>query len=309
MKRSQRNEKKAYTLSFFGALVMALLGFGFAYLTSSDAILLDGVFSSINMIMIATTLYVCIKILPLVNHRFQFGLSQMEPIINIAKACLFVSVIVFASYSAIIVILKGGRQINFDLGILYALVATIGCLIIAIILVRMNKAYPTPLLSVETKGWMVDTALSSAILFVFFISKLIETTQWEHYLPYVDPCVLLTISLIVIPIPIAIFKDNFLELLTSAPSIEKQQEIETILTKVLSRYAIDDFAVRSGKTGRQLDIWVMCLRKRDVERSMHDLDEIRRALYTAFEVPNSHIHIYIEATADEKIYHLEIAYP
>ena len=222
MSSVKKSEQRAYTFSFFGAFFMAVLGFLFAFATDSEAILLDGVFSSINMAMIALTLYVCIKVLPLVNNRFQFGLSQMEPIINIAKACLFAAAIIFAIYSAVVVILHGGRRINFDLGIIYALAATLGCLLMTRLLSVMNKVNPTPLLVVEVKGWLVDAALSSAILFVFLISRLIQNTTWAVYLPYVDPSVLLIISVVIIPIPLTIFKDNFLELLTSAPSIEKQ---------------------------------------------------------------------------------------
>lgn len=308
MSSVKKSEQRAYTFSFFGAFFMAVLGFLFAFATDSEAILLDGVFSSINMAMIALTLYVCIKVLPLVNNRFQFGLSQMEPIVNIAKACLFAAAIIFAIYSAVVVILHGGRRINFDLGIIYALAATLGCLLMTRLLSVMNKINPTPLLAVEVKGWLVDAALSSAILFVFLISRLIQNTTWAVYLPYVDPSVLLIISVVIIPIPLTIFKDNFLELLTSAPSIEKQAKIEKILTKILAQHGINEFSIRTGKTGRQLDIWVMCLRQEKQENSIDNIDSIRRELYKKFEVPGSHICLYIEATADETIYERETAY-
>lgn len=54
----QEREQFALKLSIVGTLLMAVLDFGFAYLTNSDAVMLDGVISLVGFTMSLLTLYV-----------------------------------------------------------------------------------------------------------------------------------------------------------------------------------------------------------------------------------------------------------
>ena len=56
--RKASKERSALRLSIWGALVMAFLGFLFAFLTSSQAILLDGIFSLLGCGLAVATLHV-----------------------------------------------------------------------------------------------------------------------------------------------------------------------------------------------------------------------------------------------------------
>jgi len=306
MEKNILHEKRAYQLSLFGAFFMAALGFAFAYLTHSEAILLDGVFSLINMLMIGLTLFVFLRILPVVNNRFQFGMAQAEPMLNLVKAILFLCAIVFAIYSATVALIQGGRTIDFGLGVWYALIASVGCFLIVAIIHRINKKNPSPMLDVEKKGWMVDGFLSSAVFFVFIVGSLLKNTQWSIYLDYVDPIMVLFISTAIVPIPVKIFKDNFFELLLSAPSVKVQAEIDEKIQEVFKNYPIDDFYIRSAKTGRYFTVWIMCLNNEHQPMSMSDYDAIRQKLYKKFDVPVSKMYIYLEITTKPKIYEFEI---
>ncbi len=306
MEKNKLSEKRAYILSLFGAFFMAALGLGFAYLTHSEAILLDGVFSLINMLMIGLTLFVFLRILPVVNDRFQFGMAQAEPMINLIKAILFFCAVVFAIYSAAMALIQGGRMIDFGLGVWYALIASIGCFVIAAIIHRISKTSPSPMLDVEKQGWLVDGFLSSAVFFVFIVGSLLKDTQWNIYLNYVDPIMVLFISIAIIPIPVKIFKDNFFELLLSAPSVKVQTEIDEKIQGVFKDYPIDDFYIRSAKTGRYFTVWIMCLNNEQQPMTMSDYDTVRQELYKKFDVPTSKMYIYLEITTKPKIYEFEI---
>ena len=48
MQRTVKAERRAILLSVWGNLVAALLGLFFAFLTNSEAVLIDGVYSLIN---------------------------------------------------------------------------------------------------------------------------------------------------------------------------------------------------------------------------------------------------------------------
>jgi len=306
MEKNNVSEKHAYLLSLFGAFFMAVLGLGFAYLTHSEAILLDGVFSLINMLMIGLTLFVFLRILPVVNDRFQFGMAQTEPMLNLIKAILFLCAVVFAIYSAIIALILGGRTIDFGLGVWYALIAGTGCFFIAAIIHRISKKSPSPMLDVEKKGWMVDGFLSSAVFFVFIVGSLLKNTQWDIYLNYVDPIMVLLISIAIIPIPVKIFKDNFFELLLSAPSLKVQSEIDDNIQEVFKDYPIDDFYIRSAKTGRYFTVWIMCLNNEQHPMTMLDYDAVRQRLYKKFDVPASKMYLYLEVTTKPQVYEFEI---
>ena len=71
MTQNQDLERRALKLSIVGAAVMAGLGIGFAFLTRSEAILLDGFFSLINFAMGILSLKVARMVSQPDDERFQ----------------------------------------------------------------------------------------------------------------------------------------------------------------------------------------------------------------------------------------------
>ena len=93
-------ERKALRISIVGALVMAVVGIGFALATRSDAIMLDGVFSAIGFLMALLTLRVASLAIQPDDDRFHFGYSHFVPLLNVVKAFMMIVLCTFAFLSS-----------------------------------------------------------------------------------------------------------------------------------------------------------------------------------------------------------------
>jgi predicted Co/Zn/Cd cation transporter (cation efflux family) len=74
-----RREQRALKISVGAALFFALLGFGFAILTHSQAILLDGVISLVGLGVSVLTLFVARLVELPGDDTFPFGYAHFEP--------------------------------------------------------------------------------------------------------------------------------------------------------------------------------------------------------------------------------------
>ena len=61
------------------------------------------------------------------------------------------------------------------------------------------------------KSWVIDTAISSAVLFGFLAGYLIVGTSYEMYLNYLDPLVVTILVVIAIPVPLRILWNSLKE--------------------------------------------------------------------------------------------------
>jgi predicted Co/Zn/Cd cation transporter (cation efflux family) len=120
---SETHEKRGLWLSIIGALFMAALGIGFAILTSSNAVLLDGLFSLIGFAIGLVSLRVAMLVRRPDDEVYHFGYAAYEPMLNLSKGLLMAFVTIFALVSAVQVVLQGGREIQAGWASVYAWIA------------------------------------------------------------------------------------------------------------------------------------------------------------------------------------------
>ena len=277
--KAEKAERFALKLSIAGMLAMAVLGFGFAAVTESHAIFLDGVFSLIGLIISILTLMIAKLVVSDATKKFQFGFAHFEPLWNSAKSMIIIAICVFAMADAISDLLQGGRVLKFGLASIYALVATVGCLLIAWSMNRFKGTTDSTLVDVDVKAWLVDTYISAAILLGFVVVYFIQDTRWNVYLPYVDSSLVVVLVLISLPIPIKILKENMREVLLRAPAPAVQDEIHSRLRAATKGHNIKDTKVRITKLGRyiQLNTYVIVDETFEVS-SIKELDDIREKI-------------------------------
>ena len=278
MSNSQQgmNERKALKISIAGGLFMALLGFGFSILTESEAVFLDGIFSLVNMTMGVISLKVAQMVVEPSTRIFHYGKAQVEPLLNTAKGLLFMGVIVMAGYSALQSILAGGPPYGFLAGRFCILtVAALGCFAIGYYIDRRNKENPTPLLQVEAKGWLIDGVLSSVVLLAFGGGYFLSKTAYSEYTVYIDPGLVIIMSIFVLPVPYKILKDNLLDLLLGAPDVNLQRGVRQIANGIIKEAPVEDYDFRFVKTGRIVLCDILVLISKE-SYSISDFDPIRK---------------------------------
>jgi cation diffusion facilitator family transporter len=279
MTQNQDLERRALKLSVAGAAVMAGLGIGFAFLTRSEAILLDGFFSLINFAMGVLSLKVARLVSQPDDEHFQFGYASFEPFLNLSKGLLFGLLCLIALYSAVDALFHGGRPIASGWALLYAVLVVAACFLIAWGQRHAATKTGSPLVEVDAKGWVLDGLITSAVCVAFIILVLIEKTAWSVYTPYADPLIVILLVVFSAPIPINIVRSNVRELLLAAPDAELQTKIRGKLQAATQDLPLDRTVIRMVKVGRHtyLHIYVVVAAS-DRGADINNLDEVRERI-------------------------------
>jgi cation diffusion facilitator family transporter len=276
-------EKRGLWLSILGALFMAALGFGFAVLTSSDAVLLDGFFSLIGFAIGLVSLRVASLVRRPDDEVYHFGYAAYEPMLNLTKGLLMTFVTIFALISAIEVVLHGGRTVQAGWASIYAGVAAFGCFAIAFSQRRLARRTASPLLAVDSKNWLIDGLMSVAVGVAFLVAVLLVDTPYDNLLPYADPAVVIILVILSLPIPFTIIRDNWRQMLGRAPAEEVQEKAKSAVARVLDTSEEYETKIRLDQLGRltylQLYVVIKGLDDPDVSR----LDACRAAVHEALK--------------------------
>jgi cation diffusion facilitator family transporter len=277
-------EKRALVVSIFGGAFMACLGVYFAIVAESDAIMLDGVFSAIGFLMASLTLKVAGLVKRPDDEHFHYGYSHFAPLLNVLKALLMLVLCSLALIFAVHALFHGGRPMAMESAVIYASIATVGCLIITLYMRRATNLTNSALVEVDAQNWTIDTILSGAILVAFVAGWAIQETDLAAYLNYLDPATVAVLCLLSLPVPVKILIKNGREVLLIAPDPSWQKAVEACFEKAAPEFPTEDYRIRLLKMGNSLNILVHVKPGPGFELSSLDqLDEIRTRFNRALE--------------------------
>ena len=245
-----RAERKALIVSATGNLIIGVVGITCAIISKSQAIMLDGLF---NLSYLATGLFT-LKVAALVqqgdDERFPFGYAFFEPLVNGMKGVLVLGVSIMALVGAIQALFTGGRTIAAGIAIAYGIFAATACSLLAWVTHRGAKRSGSPLVIADAENWLVNGAISSAVLLAFVSILIIKNTSLKFLVPYIDPCLVLVVVLISISVPVRMAWQALMELLNRAPSQKILQEVESIISQCTAHLPAQKLYVRVIQPGR-----------------------------------------------------------
>lgn len=277
---ASRLEARALYMTVLGALSMAVLGFCFAVLTQSEAILLDGFFSLIGCAIALLTQKVSHLAMRPGNQQYPFGYTTFEPILNLCKGLLLSVVGLFALISSISALFTGGRPISTGGAMAYAGVSAVGSFWIAWRLRGMAKRSRSSLVRVDAKNWMIDGVISIAVAVTFFFVELTKGTSIETWAPYADPTVVIVIVLAMVPLPINTIRDAWRQIIGYCPDSKKMRIIHAAVVEILQPSDSVTFQVRSLEIGRLLYVQVYVLDPHEWSGTLAQQDQLRSRLYS-----------------------------
>ena len=243
-------ENRALVISVIGALFMAGLGIGFALLTKSNAVLLDGIFSLIGFAAGLIALRVSRLVQQPDDIHYQFGYGGFEALFNLLKGITIAIISVFALTDAISSILSGGRPINVGIALIYAIVVGVTCFIVALYLRRAARITQSPLVELDAKNWLIDGLLTAAVLLAFVSAFFIEKSKYAWMADYADPVIVTVLVILVIPVPFMAIRDNLKQLLLGAPDKQMQNRLRELIVPILEDINKEDFLIRMTRVGR-----------------------------------------------------------
>jgi cation diffusion facilitator family transporter len=245
-----RAEQKSLVISALGCLIIAVVALWASYSSSSQAILLDGFF---NMTYFLAGLFT-IKVSRLVQQgddiHFPYGYSFFEPLVNGIKGLLILGVSVMALIGALQALLSGGRSIEAGIAMAYGAFASITAWFLAWVTHQGYSHSASPLVKVDADGWIVNAAISTAVLLAFVGIWTIEGSRFEYLAPYIDPVLVLVVVLISLSVPIRMAWTALMGLLNRAPSPEITGQVTTIVSNSLKELPVNELFVRVIQPGR-----------------------------------------------------------
>src|SRR5437763_8749808 len=108
-------EIRAFRISACGFLMISVLGFVFAVLAHSQAILLDGVYALVSVVMTLLAARVARLVERPSSQRFHFGYAHFEPLLNLVRGLLIFAVCAYALVATVEVLLQGGREVHAEI--------------------------------------------------------------------------------------------------------------------------------------------------------------------------------------------------
>ena len=298
---SNKLEKFALQLSVGGTLFMSILGVTFGLWLASEAILLDGFFNVISLIMAIASLWISWLIRQPEGKQFQFGYLNFVPLVNLSKGLLISVLSLFALASAVSALLRGGRMLNPGMAVIYALIAASGCFIIAITQNIISKKTRSPMVIVDSKNWLINGAISLSVGIAFGIVAFIQGTSLSWFVAYADPTIVMTMVLVTIPVPIKIIIESTNQLLLGAPSSALQKQLRIVLETAIKDLPCAKHWLRMTQIGQYIYVHIYWLLPKDFAAiSVEKLDRIRAKITRLLEQTYRDITIDIIFTQDQQ---------
>lgn len=262
--------------------------------------MLDGLFNVSFFVTGLLTLKVVSLLKRKDNQKFHFGYSYHEPLINGIKGVLILGVSLMAFVGSISALLEGGSIVEPGPAIIYGVVATASCLGLAILTRKTARKTGSPLLDADSKSWMINSVISSAVLFTFITIFLIRGTSLDSLVPYIDPILVIIIVLISISVPIKMSYQALMELLDRAPSDSIVSGIREIIEQQTSNISKEKIYLRVVQPGRSRYVLTHVILSNDQKAHRISMfDTIRKNTLTELEKVHQPVILDMIFTSDE----------
>lgn len=277
-------EQGVLRVSIVVTIALAVIGIVFGLLSGSFAIVFDGVYALTDATMTIVALLVSNLIASstavgparskLVKH-FTMGFWHLEPMVLGLNGIMLTGAAVYALINAIGSILSGGRHLDFDQAIIYAVVTLVVTIGMAIYGQRANRTIHSDFIALDAKAWIMSAGLTAALLIAFVFGYMVQGTELAWVSPYVDPAVLALVCVIIIPIPMGTIKQALADILLVTPA-DLKQHVDKVADEAVKRHSFLSYRAYVARVGRGRQIELFFIVPSDwPARRLQEWDHIR----------------------------------
>src|SRR4051812_37534513 len=177
-------EIRAFRVSAAGFLMISILGVVFAILAKSQAIMLDGVYALVSVVMTVLAAQVARLVEKPSSQRFHFGYAHFEPLLNLVRGLLIFAVCAYALIATLEVLLRGGREIHAEVALCYTALSAVWSVGVFWYQRRLARQIGSPALAVDARAWLVDGVLYVGETGAFVVYLLLQPTALAPLLVY-----------------------------------------------------------------------------------------------------------------------------
>jgi len=268
-------------------LFIATIGIAFGLASGSFSIVFDGVYSLVDASMSGLSLVVVKLITAHVSsaqmsrklrERFSMGFWHLEPMVLALNGILLSGVAIYALINAVSSLLEGGRDLEFGLALIYAVLTVIACVTIAVVEARANRTLNSDFVRMDVKGWVMSASITAALLIAFCVGLAIQGTQWQWISPYIDPAVLGLVCLVIIPLPLSVVRQALADIFLVTPS-DLKQHVDNVARAFVHKHGLQSFRAYVAKVGRSREIELYFIVPADMAaRTIAEWDALRNEI-------------------------------
>lgn len=256
------DEQGVLRTSIAVTLFIAAIGIGFGLASGSFSIVFDGVYSMVDASMSGLSLVV-VRLITAhtrsahlsrkLRERFTMGFWHLEPMVLALNGILLTGVAIYALINAVLSLLEGGRDLEFGLALIYAVLTVIACLTIAVLEARANRRINSDFVRMDVKGWVMSASITAALLIAFCVGIAVQGTEWEWISPYIDPAVLGLVCLVIIPLPLGVIRQALADMFLVTPG-DLKQHVDEVAQAFVERHSMLSYRAYVAKVGRSREI-------------------------------------------------------
>jgi cation diffusion facilitator family transporter len=301
VKENQIIEQKTLLISLYGVGVSVFSGLLYGIYLESNAIILDGIFSSFSFIGTGLNWLTSRVVMRSPDEKFQYGYTHFEPLAQVVNALMMLIVCFYALINGALGIWKGDKIVVSSHGLSYALFMTLFCLGIWCFERYKYKKTKSELIAVDAAEWLIDLLFSGILFMGFSLSFLVQDT-YPSLVQHIDNILVCLMAVVLIPIPIKILSKNLRQVLrmTGAENIITPK-IEKVLEELEKTEDVKDFSTHIVKSGRAYFIEINILAGPNFGlQSIAQQDELRQKIVQAAEIPLPFLWLSLCITAHRK---------
>ena len=292
-------EQHALKFSIALTVLLGVLGVASGIVTGSQAIIFDGMYSFVDVVPTVVSLLVVKLIARGTSHRFQYGFWHLEPLVAVLRDAILAVACIYAGVDALNSLTSGGQEVEYGRAALWAGILCVIGLTMTLYLSRRAKALQSPMLKVDARSWMVSTFLSLGLLIGFVMATALAGTRFQDWIPYLDAIALLSMALIMLPMPLIGLWRSMSDVLQVAPN-ELDARVHTVMDSVVKERQFLEYSSYIAKAGRGRFVEIHVLVPPDARIDIATADAIRSEVSDRLNAGTPTFWLTIDFTADRR---------
>jgi cation diffusion facilitator family transporter len=279
-RQKRLQERKLIKISIAIGSLLTLWAIAVGILGDSKSIIFDALFSMVGISLSGVSLLVNNFIRKPDDDNLPFGRSQFQPFAITLQSSVIIFLCLYSLATSLMDIIAGGKMVELGIALPYLVASIFVCFVLWLYFKKKAAQLRSEYVRIESTEWQLDALLSFGVLVGLSLGYFFKNTSLDYLIPYLDPGMVVVISILFLRIPAITFWKNVRELLQFAPDDEVEEKIHEVAEQICKEYGFLDSLVRVAKTGGSYNIEIdFLLPKNLAGMQVSELDEIRQELH------------------------------
>lgn len=300
--QSSRIEQRTLILSIFVVLTIVVGSLGYGVYIDSQAVILNGIFSVLSLISGGMSLLAAKLVMKPEDRRFPYGYAHIEPLVLSANGLMILVICIYAFVNGVKGIFAGGQEVSAAGVMVFGAVTGSVNLMMWAFEYRVARRTGSQIIKDDAREWLIDAGFSLVTLVAFAAVFVIEEPLRSKWALYADPVMVSLMSLLALPVPIAVLRRSMREvLMMNETSYEVSRRLVSALDQLKSERGIVSCKPRVVKTGRIYFVEVDIVVGSDFEyQTIVQQDRLRERILKGIGKPLEEIWLSITFTMEHR---------